>query len=148
MTPSERTSHEETILIVDDDRNIRLATREILRRGGYEDVLSASTSAAALELLEEKGGAISVVILDVRMPDMDGMAVMEHLVKVHAFPLGVIMITAFGIKEKAAFYELGSDIVFPAGYVEKPFDHALLLSEVTKAMEQARTKRSEQIDTP
>ena len=142
MTSSNTSSDASTILIIDDDRNIILAMREVLRRAGYADVLSAVTSSKGLEILADRGQDISVLILDMRMPDMDGLAVVSHLLEVHRYPLAVIMITAYGSKQKSAFLRFSSDTVFAACYIEKPFDHAFFVSEVAAAMGKSRGLRS------
>lgn len=142
MTSSKKLSDAATVLIVDDDRNITLAMKEILRRGGYDSVLSAVTSSKGLQILAERGEDISVLILDMRMPDMDGLAVVSHLLEVHRFPLAVIMITAYGSKQKSAFLRFSSNTVFAARYIEKPFDHDLFISEVGNAMKKAQALRA------
>ena len=64
------------ILIVDDDPHaIEILTR-MLGREGY-DCVSAASGAAALDLV--RGKAIDVILLDVMMPEMDGLQVCEHL---------------------------------------------------------------------
>jgi DNA-binding NtrC family response regulator len=142
MTSSKNLSDANTLLIIDDDRNITLAMKEVLRRGGYENVLSAVTSTKGLQILAERGKEISVLILDMRMPDMDGLAVVSHLLEVHRYPLAVIMITAYGSKQKSAFLRFSSDTVFAACYIEKPFDHAFFVSVVGTAMKKAQALRS------
>jgi CheY-like chemotaxis protein len=142
MTKSKQPALPETILIVDDDRNITLAMKEILRRGGYEHVLSAVTSTKGLRILSERGDEISVLVLDMRMPDIDGLAVVSHLLDVHTFPLAVIMSTAYGSKQKSAFLKFSSNTVFAAGYIEKPFDHDFFIDEVRKAIEKTHVLRA------
>ena len=59
------------ILIVDDDRSICEAYREILTAEGY-DVLTAGSAEEALAALDGIGGRIDVLILDIGLPDADG----------------------------------------------------------------------------
>lgn len=59
------------ILIVDDDRSICEAYREILTTEGY-DVLTAGSAEEALAALDGAGGRIDVLILDIGLPDADG----------------------------------------------------------------------------
>lgn len=59
------------ILIVDDDSAICEAYREILSAEGY-DVVTAGSGKEALAVLEELGGRIDVLILDIGLPDADG----------------------------------------------------------------------------
>jgi DNA-binding NtrC family response regulator len=143
MMPSEKSFDATTVLIIDDDRNITLAMKEILRRGGYKNIVSAATSKKGLRILAERGEKISVLILDMRMPDIDGLSVVSHLLEVHRHPLAVIMITAYGSQQRSAFLRFSSDTVFAARYIEKPFDNDFFVAEVGKAMEKAQALRSE-----
>lgn len=59
------------ILIVDDDRSICDAYREILTAEGY-DVATAGSGEEALAVIERGGGDIGVLILDIGLPDADG----------------------------------------------------------------------------
>ena len=102
------------ILVVDDDPEVRMATREFLSSKGY-DVAVAEGGREALGML-----AVSppdVVLLDVAMPDMDGMETLRRIVATHpAMP--VIMVTANAdIEITSKVLQLGA-----ADYVPKPFD--------------------------
>jgi DNA-binding NtrC family response regulator len=65
-----------TILVVDDERNIRRALRMVLEGAGY-DVLDAETGEQALEIFAAQH--VDLVILDVRMPGIGGLATLERL---------------------------------------------------------------------
>lgn len=67
------------VLIVDDDRAICQAYREILSGEGY-DVVTAGSGKEALAVLEELGGRIDVLILDIGLPDADGTDVAREIV--------------------------------------------------------------------
>ena len=81
-----------TILIADDDRVSRKLLRRLLEQDGHE-VRAAADGAEALELFAE--GASDIVLLDIVMPELDGISVLERL---KAMPGGshvpVIMISA------------------------------------------------------
>ena len=77
------------ILVVDDDPEVRMATRDFLTSKGYE-VAVAEGGREALRLLA--ASPADVVLLDVAMPDMDGMETLRRIVATHpAMP--VIMVT-------------------------------------------------------
>jgi DNA-binding NtrC family response regulator len=84
------------VLIVDDDPAERRFMENLVERCGHGSVVAAS-GAAALSLLEEPGARFSAIILDLVMPDLDGMAVLSRLrgragippVIVHATPGGI-----------------------------------------------------------
>jgi two-component system nitrogen regulation response regulator GlnG len=102
------------ILLVDDDPEVRMATRDFLSSKGYE-VVVAEGGREALRLLD--ASPPDVVLLDVAMPDMDGMETLKRMVATHpAMP--VIMVTANAdIEITSKVLQLGA-----ADYVPKPFD--------------------------
>ena len=64
------------ILVVDDDRTFRLSTAELLRQDGH-DIDVAGDASEAVEWL--RTGAFDLVLLDMRMPGMDGLTAVEVL---------------------------------------------------------------------
>ena len=85
------------VLVVDDELNIREGSQRILRRGGF-DVLTASTGLEALELLESQ--IVPIILLDLKMPGMDGMEVLKRVRQLDETIL-VIVITGFATVETA-----------------------------------------------
>ncbi len=102
------------ILVVDDDAEVRMATRDFLSSKGYE-VAVAEGGLEALRMIE--ASPPDVVLLDVAMPVMDGMETLRRIVATHpAMP--VIMVTANAdIEITSKVLQLGA-----ADYVPKPFD--------------------------
>ena len=97
------------ILVVDDDENSRKAIIDVLGLQGYI-LFEACDGEQALEAV--KTNQPDVLLLDVRMPVMDGFAVLEKYPKEER-PFPVIMLTNFGDdKNKARGEELGSDDYF------------------------------------
>lgn len=66
-----------SVLVVDDEADVRLVARVILEAAGYE-VREADSGEAALDALDE-GFVPDVLLLDVRMPGIDGWEVLDHL---------------------------------------------------------------------
>ncbi len=81
-----------TILVVDDEESIRLLYKEELVDAGY-NVLLAPDGESALKIIEEKRP--DLVTLDIRMPGMDGIEVLQK-VKSRDKSMPVIMSTAYG----------------------------------------------------
>ena len=79
-----------TILIVDDEQRMRKLVRDYMIREGYT-VLEAANGKQALDIFYNKGN-ISLVILDVMMPEMDGWQVCAEIRKTSKVP--IIMLTA------------------------------------------------------
>jgi DNA-binding NtrC family response regulator len=72
----------ETILVVDDEQLLRAVLQDILEMSGY-DVVQAATGEEAIEVYQERGDDISVVIMDVVMPGMGGAKALDELVKIN-----------------------------------------------------------------
>ncbi len=114
------------ILIVDDDTDLLQLLSMRLSFAGFE-VEQADSAEAALNLVEFSRPQL--VITDMRMKEMDGMALFEHI---HGMSptLPVIILTAHGtIPDAIAATQRG---VF--GYLTKPFDSSALLDQVRRAM--------------
>ena len=87
-----------TVLIVDDERNIRATIARGLRLEGFRTV-EAEHGGEALTILEEQGA--DVVLLDIEMPRMDGLATLEAL-RDRGLAVPAIVLTAHGTIEKSA----------------------------------------------
>lgn len=109
------------IMVVDDDYDILQLVTIHLSREGYE-VLQANNGQHALELLEET--EVSLAIVDVMMPGMDGFSLTRILTKELDIP--VILLTAKGqISDKEQGFKSGSE-----DYLVKPFEPKELLFRV------------------
>ncbi len=116
----------EKILIVDDDADILQLLSMRLTAAGFE-VETADCAEAAVNRLDLSRPQL--VITDMRMKEMDGMALFEHIHRTMP-ALPVIILTAHGtIPDAVAATQRG---VF--GYLTKPFDSAVLLDQVKKAL--------------
>jgi len=123
------------ILIVDDELNMRLVLTAMLKKEGYE-IASAADGNEALSIL--KSGPIDVVITDLKMPNVDGMELLNHMNDKHpAIP--VIIITAHGTVATAveALKKGALD------YITKPFDLDELKNVISKAMKTRTLKENE-----
>ena len=125
----------DAILVVDDDDRLRSSFENLLSMEGYA-VRSAASGEAALAMLDE--GMPDAVIMDVRMPGMDGLATLR-LLREREPRLPVIIMTAFSTTESAIeATKLGA-----FDYILKPFDIPDVLSLLTKALEAGRAMRQE-----
>src|SRR4029079_15764511 len=94
------------ILIVDDDKAFRLSTAALLRADGY-DVDCVADGAAAAEAL--RATRHDLVVLDLRMPGVDGLGVVEAL-RLHGERVPILMLSGFGTVESAVrALHLGAD---------------------------------------
>jgi DNA-binding response OmpR family regulator len=100
-----------SVLVVDDDVNLTRLLRMILRSAGFE-VLTAEDGFAGLEVTKER--TPDLIILDLRMPQMDGHEFYREL-RNRGIQTPVLIASAYGAR--AAQRELGAQ-----GAIEKPFD--------------------------
>jgi two-component system, OmpR family, phosphate regulon sensor histidine kinase PhoR len=126
----ENTSNGLTILVVDDEESIREGSERILTRMGFQ-VYKASRGSEGLELLGQY--PVSIVLLDLKMPGMDGMEVLGHIQKLNPEIL-VIIITGYATLETAI------DAMKQGAYdfIPKPFEPDQLRIVINRARERLR----------
>ena len=111
------------ILIVDDEARIRKLLKDFLNAKGY-GILEAEDGEQALEMFEENKNKISLILLDVTMPKLDGWSVLRQIRQESKVP--IIMLTARGEEQDELFgFELGVD-----EYISKPFSPKILVARV------------------
>lgn len=116
------------ILVVDDEENARIALSKILTREGYE-VASACNGYEALDYL--RGREVELIITDINMPEMNGLAFLRELNRSHPSS-NVIMITAYG--EVESYIEAMNLGAFE--YINKPLkvdDLKKIINKIFKA---------------
>ncbi len=121
------------ILVVDDEKLIRWSVGERLQRDGYE-VLSAETGEEALELVA--ANAPDVMLLDVRLPGIDGLATLQRALALHP-DVSVLMMSAHSTVDIAVEAMKHGAVDF----LVKPFPFQSLDAAVERALAAARTRR-------
>lgn len=115
------------ILIVDDDRTFRLSTGELLRQDGHEVQMAADASEAVASLDQ---APVDLILLDMRMPGMDGLTAVEVLRK-RGLATPILMISGFGTIDTAVeSLHRGAD-----HFLSKPVDPDLLSARVAELLE-------------
>ena len=115
---------------MDDDERLRRAAGKVLAAEGYH-VVSAATGQEAMEALKQNRFAL--VISDLRLPDLDGIALLKQTRELLP-DVEVVMITGHGSVEKAVeAMRLGA-----YDFIQKPLDSDALLKTVAKALEKQR----------
>lgn len=124
------TDGENRIYLVDDDEEMRVATAQWLELSGYSVQSFSDAPAALTHLTSEFDG---VVVSDIRMPKMDGMALLSRLSALDS-DIPVVLLTAHGDVQMAV------DALQKGAYdfIEKPFDPEHLLDIVQRACEKRR----------
>ena len=112
------------ILIAEDEAAIREFGVINLTRNGYE-VVEAADGVQAIRIFDEQGGDFDVAILDIMMPEVDGLEVCRHL-RASSDTIGIILLTAKGQEQdKVGGFLCGAD-----DYVVKPFSPSELIARV------------------
>ncbi|MEZ4222142.1 MAG: response regulator transcription factor [Polyangiaceae bacterium] len=126
---------QETVLVVEDDKSLRLGLEKTLRSQGYR-VRVAGTGREGLEAaLAERP---DLVLLDLMLPEMNGFEVLQEL-RARDSELPIVILTAKGSEEdKVRGLKLGAD-----DYVVKPFGISELLARVDAQLRRKRLARAE-----
>lgn len=123
-----------TILIVDDEADLRDAIAFDFRRRKYQ-VLTAANGREAKALMDQE--KVDVVLTDVRMPNGDGVELLRHIKSRNAFVPPVIFISGFAEVSLEEAYDQGAEAVFT-----KPFDRQALFEAVGRALQPLETRPS------
>ncbi len=129
MTKSKQLQHRQLVLVV-DDQEINRDSLGVILEDDYE-VLYADNGIEALALIREHQDELSIVLLDLMMPVMNGFEVMEIMRSVEAFSrIPIIVLTA----DKSA--ELRALQMGAYDFITKPFDvHEVILARVKRIIE-------------
>lgn len=115
------------ILVIDDELIIRSSCKKILIPEGYE-VISVESGKEGIKLLEKE--AFDLILLDLKMPDIDGVEVLK-IIKDKLHETKVVILTGYSTVETAVTtLRLGA-----FNFIEKPFTPDILLSSVKEAIE-------------
>jgi DNA-binding response OmpR family regulator len=126
------------ILIVDDEKNIRLTLSQALETLGGEIDAAANGEEALSKLKEREFG---LILLDIRMPGMDGMEVLRQVREIRP-DIRVIMITAYGTIESAVeAMKLGA-----VDFLQKPFDPEEIRELVSRVMDRDKIDEHKLVD--
>lgn len=117
------------VLVIEDDKSIRNFFRTVLEANNYE-VLIGKTGAEGYSMVTSQ--CPDVVILDLGLPDMDGMTILKNVREWSAMPILVVSARTHE-KDKVAALDAGAD-----DYITKPFGTSELLARVRTAIRHAR----------
>lgn len=120
-----------TILVVDDERNLREMIASYLKNEGYE-IKEASNGKMALQCVKEN--QLDLVLLDIMMPEIDGYEVLREIRSIQK-KLPVIMLTAKTDEiDKIVGLEMGAD-----DYITKPFSMRELVARIKAVLRRTNT---------
>ena len=121
-----------TILVVDDEPMLLAIFAKWLRHVGCGKVLVAADGAVALDLM--KAESIDLLLTDVRMPVMDGIALVRSLAAMQRTLPSIVFVSGFGDVDHREMYSLGVE-----AFIAKPFDRTELLSVLDRAIAERST---------
>lgn len=117
-----------TILVVDDEKDVRDVACRVLEKSGYK-VVEAKDGEDALRIFRKRSREIDAVLLDLTMPSMTGDQVLERLREIDP---NVIVVLTSGYEEDAVAERLAGRM--PAGFLRKPYRVTELVSKVQTAI--------------
>jgi CheY-like chemotaxis protein len=121
---AELTNTSRTILLAEDDDSVRAFVTHVLRNSGYE-VMAARDGLEALQLFDAGNDAVSLAVLDVAMPKLNGRLVAEKIRAIRP-DLPVLFCTGYDFRLLDDGFTLGSGMEI----LRKPFTHADLLEKI------------------
>ncbi len=125
-----------TVLVVDDESRMRKLIKDFLMQKGY-NILEAGDGEEALKIFREYQNKISIILLDVMMPKLDGWSVLRQIRQTSKVP--IIMLTARGEEQDELFgFELGVD-----EYISKPFSPKILVARVEAILKRVKGDEKE-----
>ena len=116
------------VLVVDDEPALRRFARLVLEKEGYR-VAEAEDGAEALALVQADAAAFDVVVSDIIMPRLNGVALLQMLSVSHP-KLPVILISGYGAADLAR-----RGIATPCAVLSKPFPPERLVAEVRRCID-------------
>ncbi len=125
------TGEGKTLLLAEDDDQVRALTVRVLERAGYK-VLVTCDGEDAVEMLRARGQEISLAVLDVVMPRMDGTTVYQYI-RDQGLPIPVVFCTGYSARALDGI-DLTTDAVT---VIPKPFQPTVLVRTIRKMIARA-----------
>ena len=123
-----------TILCVDDERIILRTLQRLFHRRSYK-VLIADSAKKALEIIEKT--SVDVIVSDMRMPEMDGAALLEKVANSHPSTYRIVLSGYADFESTVAAINLGKINRF----INKPWNNDELVNAVEEGLERLRLKK-------
>jgi DNA-binding response OmpR family regulator len=126
-----------TILVADDEQRMRKLIKDFLVQKNY-NIIEAEDGEAALKMYNANKEKISLILLDVMMPKLDGWSVLRQIRQENK-SLPIVMLTARAEEQDELFgFELGVD-----EYITKPFSPKILVARVEAILKRSKPEEKE-----
>lgn len=130
-----------TILVVDDEARMRKLIKDFLIKNNF-NILEAEDGEKALEIYNKNKNNISLILLDVMMPKVDGWTVLKKIREENQ-EIPIVMLTARAEEQDELLgFELGVD-----EYISKPFSPKILVARVTAILKRTEEKSQDIISS-
>lgn len=126
------------VLVVDDQAEVRAAASAMLRSAGLR-AMTASSGAEAIEAIHGRAPEIAAVLLDVTLPDTNGLEILRQIRKLWG-PLPVVMSSGYDRQEAAP----GRSRMRNVSFLQKPYKRDELMAKLREAMNSGAGGESEQ----
>jgi DNA-binding NtrC family response regulator len=130
-----------TVLVVEDQPQVRRALEHLLQSAGYH-VLAAESGEDALAMVRKLNGRVDLLVSDIIMPGVSGIELSRRLLALYP-TLAVLLVSGYAGSEFGALAELGEDVQF----LQKPFDAASLSAAMRAALQRAAARAPQQAGT-
>ena len=130
-----------TILVVDDEARMRKLIKDFLIKNNF-NILEAEDGEKAIEIYNKNKNNISLILLDVMMPKVDGWTVLKKIREENQ-EIPIVMLTARAEEQDELLgFELGVD-----EYISKPFSPKILVARVTAILKRTEEKSQDIISS-
>ncbi len=125
-------THVKTVLVIDDEADVRWSLEMILLRNGFA-VATAVSGDAALQWLAQPGQACDLILLDAKLSDVDGVELAQLIRRQRCCLAPVILVSGFFYKDDNLVQQsLRTGLI--SAFVTKPFRHAEILNSIRSAL--------------
>ncbi|CAN5732621.1 hypothetical protein BH10CHL1_BH10CHL1_06470 [soil metagenome] len=124
-----------SILIVEDEKLVRESLRDVLLMTDLVNVFVARNGLVAIKQLTKHNKKISCMMLDLAMPKMSGIEVLDWVRKNHHFPLGIILTSGYSEREIKARMDIDDTSIIKISYVKKPYTIDIILKTIPNTIE-------------
>ncbi|MFT7620743.1 MAG: two-component system response regulator AtoC, partial [Planctomycetota bacterium] len=126
-------TQKDTVLVIEDEDLIRFSLTSRLEKAGF-NVLEAATAMAGLEIIEDR--FVDLVLLDYKLPDLDGLEVLKRISGTCPGQVTIMMTAYSSIEGVVEAMKAGAYT-----YVKKPFEFAEMLEHVKRGLETTKLRR-------